>query len=111
MAVAQRRPAAVIPHADQGCPYPSMAFGLRGRAIGVRPPMGSVGDAYDNALCESVFATLETDRLDRPRFTTHVEARMAVFSVSEGGYTPPRRHSALAYDSPVTYERRHQAVA
>ena len=63
MAVAQRRPSAVIHHSDQGCQYTSIAFGLRCRETGVRPSMGSVGDAYDNALCESFFTTLECEQL------------------------------------------------
>ena len=56
MAVAQRRPTDVIHHSDQGCQYTSIAFGRRCRAAGIRPSIGSVGDAYDNALCESFFA-------------------------------------------------------
>src|SRR5207245_10004394 len=73
MAVAQRRPTAVIHHSDQGCQYTSVAFGKRCAEAGVRPSMGSVGDAYDNALCESFFATLECELLDRHRFRTQAE--------------------------------------
>ena len=109
MAVAQRRPRAVIHHSDQGCQYTSIAFGGRCRAVGIRPSMGSVGDAYDNALCESFFATLECELLDRQRFRTQVEARLAVFEFIEGLYNPSRRHSGLGYLSPVQYERRAMA--
>jgi len=73
--------------------------------MGVRPSMGSVGDAYDNALCESFFATLECELLDRTRFKTQIEARLAVFEFIEGWYNPHRRHSALNYLSPINYER------
>ena len=69
--------------------------------------MGSVGDAYDNAMCESFFATLECELLDRSRFKTQAEARMAVFEFIEGFYNPRRRHSSIGYLSPVEYERRH----
>jgi putative transposase len=106
MAVGQRRPTQVIHHSDQGCQYTSLAFGRRCEDAGVRPSMGSVGDAYDNALCESFFATLECELLDRRRFATQVEARLAVFDFIEGWYNPHRRHSALAYLSPLAYERR-----
>ena len=75
--------------------------------MGVRPSTGSVGDAYDNAMCESFFATLECELLDRHRFKTQVEARLAVFEFIEGWYNPHRRHSALAYQSPINYERSH----
>jgi putative transposase len=105
MALAQRRPTDVIHHSDQGCQYTSVAFGKRCREAGVRPSMGSVGDAYDNAMCESFFATLECELLDRQRFRTQGEARLAVFDYIEGWYNPHRRHSALAYLSPLGYER------
>ena len=84
MALAQRRPAGVIHHSDQGTQYTSIAFGMRCREAGVRPSMGSVGDCFDNAMCESFFATLECELLDRRRFRTQVEARMAVFEFIEG---------------------------
>jgi putative transposase len=106
MALWQRRPREVIHHSDQGTQYTSIAFGSRCREAGVRPSMGSVGDAYDNALCESFFATLECELLDRRRFRTQAEARMAVFEFLEGFYNPQRRHSALGYLSPINYERR-----
>jgi putative transposase len=64
--------------------------------------MGSVGDAHDNALCESFFASLECELLDRRRFRSQPEARIAVFTFIEGWYNPHRRHSALGYLSPVT---------
>ena len=105
MALAQRRPTNVIHHSDQGCQYTSLAFGKRCELMGVRPSMGSVGDAYDNAMCESFFATLECELLERHRFPTQAAARLAVFEYIEGWYNPHRRHSALDYRSPVNYER------
>jgi len=110
MAVAQRRPTDVIHHSDQGCQYTSLAFGKRCREAGVRPSMGSVGDAYDNAMCESFFATLECELLDRRRFRTQAEARLAIFDFIEGWYNPRRRHSALDYLSPLAYERQGAAA-
>jgi putative transposase len=109
MAIWQRRPKAVIHHSDQGCQYTSIAFGLRCREAGVRPSMGSVADCYDNAMCESFFATLECELLDRRRFRTQAEARMAVFDFIEGWYNPHRRHSSLDYASPIEYERKKAA--
>jgi putative transposase len=105
MAVGQRTPTDVIHHSDQGCQYTSYAFGKRCREAGIRPSMGSVGDAYDNAMCESFFATLECELLDRRSFKNQAEARMAVFEFIEGWYNPHRRHSALGYLSPARYER------
>jgi len=106
MAIGQRKPKNVIHHSDQGSQYTSIAFGLRCKEAGVRPSMGSVGDAYDNAMCESFFATLECELLDRRKFQTKAEARMAIFEFIEGWYNPARRHSALGYQSPIAYERR-----
>lgn len=106
MALGQRGPEDVIHHSDQGCQYTSIIFGKRCEEAGVRPSMGSVGDAYDNALAESFFATLECELLDRCRFRNHAEARMAIFDFIEGWYNPHRRHSAIGYDSPVNYEKR-----
>ena len=70
--------------------------------------MGSVGDCFDNAMCESFFATLECELLNRGPFKTQVEARMALFDFIEGFYNPHRRHSALGYLSPIEYERIHR---
>lgn len=110
MAVKRRQPTNVIHHSDQGCQYTSIAFGQRCREAGVRPSMGSVGDAYDNAMCESFFATLECELLDRRRFVAPHEAHPAVFDFIEGFYNSKRRHSALGYESPIDYEKKH-AVA
>jgi len=77
----------------------------------VRPSMGSVGDAYDNAMCESFFATLECELLARSRFTTQAEARRAVFGFIEGFYNRRRRHSSIGYLSPIDYEHRHHTTA
>ena len=107
MALGRRRPENVIHHSDQGSQYTSIAFGTRCRQAGVRPSMGSVGDCYDNALCESFFATLECELLDRHRFRTQGEARMAVFEFIEAWYNPRRRHSSIGYLSPINYERKH----
>jgi len=106
MALWRRRPIDVIHHSDQGSQYTSLAFGKRCRQAGVRPSMGSVGDAYDNAMAESFFATLECELLDRRRFKTHAEARIAIFEFIEGFYNPRRRHSSLGYLSPATFETR-----
>ncbi len=105
MAVTQRKPSSVIHHSDQGSQYTSVAFGLRCKEMGVRPSMGSVGDCFDNAMCESFFATLECELLDRRKFKTRAEARVACFEFIEGWYNPSRRHSALGYKSPINYER------
>lgn len=110
MAVWQRHPRDVIHHSDHGCQYTALAFGQRCREAGVRPSRGSVGDCFDNALCESFFATLECELLDRCHFRTPEEARRAVFEFIEGWYNPQRRHSSIGYHSPMDYERRFHST-
>jgi putative transposase len=107
MAIGQRRAKGVVHHSDHGTQYTSIEFGLRCKEAKVRPSMGTVGDAYDNAMCESFFATLECELLARRRFETKAEARMAIFEFIEGWYNPTRRHSGLGRISPVEFERRH----
>ena len=108
MALWNRRPTTgLVHHSDHGSQYTSLAFGRRCREAGIAVSMGSVGDCYDNALAESFFATLECELVDRSRWRTHAEARMAVFDFIEAFYNPRRRHSALGYVSPTEYERRH----
>jgi putative transposase len=109
MALHQRHPRNVVHHSDQGRQYTSFAFGQRCSDAGIRRSMGTVGDAYDNALCESFFGTLECELINRRSFRSHAEARMAVFRYIEGWYNPRRRHSGLRYLSPINYEKQHSA--
>lgn len=105
MAIEQRRPHHVVHHSDQGSQYTSLAFGQRCEKMKVRPSMGSVGDAYDNAMAESFFASLECELINRRTFKTKVEARLAIFTWIEAWYNPLRRHSAINYQSPMEFER------
>ena len=105
MALLTRKPASVIRHSDQGSQYTSVAFGQRCKQMKVRPSMGTVGDAYDNAMAESFFATLECELIDRRVWKTQTEARLAVFTWIEAWYNPHRRHSSLGQMSPNNFER------
>jgi len=107
MAVWNRRPAAgVVHHSDRGAQYTSLTFSRRCRDAGLTPSMGSIGDAYDNALAEAFFASLEAELLMRHRFATRKAARLALFDYIEAFYNSHRRHSALGYLSPAQFERR-----
>jgi len=106
MALWRRRPGGnLVHHADQGCQYTSLTFGRRLGEASIAASMGSIGDCFDNALCESFFATLECELLDRSSFPTRNDARLAVFDFIEGFYNSHRRHSALGYLSPAEFER------
>lgn len=111
MALAQRRHKDVIHHSDRGVQYTSVAFTNRCSEMGVRRSMGSSGNAYDNAMCESFFATLKRELLTNRKFKTPTEARSAIFEFIEGWYNPRRRHSALNYLSPSAFERSASLVA
>ena len=84
--------------------YTSIAFGKRCKEMGVRPSMGTVGNAYDNAMAERVLASLECELIERRSFKTKTEARLAVFTWIEAWYNPRRRHSAHGRISPVNFE-------
>jgi putative transposase len=107
MALLTRKPHGVIHHSDQGSQYTSVEFGRRCELMGVKPSMGSVGDAYDNAMAESFFASLECELIDRRVWESFAQARMEIFTWIEGWYNPRRRHSGLGQKSPVNFERAH----
>ena len=111
MALEQRKPDRVIHHSDQGCQYTSIAFGKRCIDAQVRPSMGSVGDCYDNAMCESFFATFECEFLDRNWLPNHRVARYKIFDFIEGWYNPHRRHSSIGHLSPMKFERSHHHIS
>ena len=113
MATWRRRPPAgqAIFHSDHGSQYTSWAFGRRLRAAGVLGSMGSIGDAYDNAMAESFFSTLQRELLDQHRWQTRRQLALAVFEWIEGWYNPRRRHSSIGNLSPIDYEARFKSAA
>lgn len=102
--VAARQPVRPIAHSDHGSQYTSWAFGRRLRAAGLLGSMGSIGDAYGNALCESFFHTLQLELLDEHHWHTRRELAQAVFEWIETWYNASRRHSSIEMLSPVAYE-------
>lgn len=111
MAVHNRQPSGVIHHSDQGSQYTSIAFSKRCEGAGVQLSIGSVGDCYDNAMCESFNAILECELLVKHKFRTQREAALAVFDFIEGFYNPRRRHTSIGNISPMQFERRHMSQA
>jgi putative transposase len=106
MAVWRRQPPTgqTIAHSDHGSQYTSWAFGRRLRAAGLLGSMGSIGDAYDNALCESFFHTLQLELLDEHHWTSRRQLAQAIFEWIETWYNQSRRHSSIHMLSPVNYE-------
>ena len=113
MALWRRRPpeGQTVHHSDHGSQYTSWAFGRRLRAAGLLGSMGSIGDAYDNALAESFFSTLQRELLDEKRWQSREELALAVFEWIEGWYNPRRRHTNIGSLSPIDYETLHHPAA
>ena len=113
MARWRRRPAPgqTVLHSDRGTQYTSWAFGHRLRDAGLLGSMGRVGSAYDNAMMESFFSTLQRELLDRRQWQTRRELASAIFEWIEAWYNPRRRHTSIGNLSPVDYERLYTTAA
>ena len=113
MARWRRRPAPgrTVLHSDRGTQYTSWAFGHRLREAGLLGSMGRVGSAYDNAMMESFFGTLQRELFDRRQWATRKELASAIFEWIEAWYNPRRRHTSIGNLSPVDYERLFTAAA
>jgi putative transposase len=85
--------------------YVSLAFGQQARDAGIAVSMGSKGDAYDNAVAESFFATLKKELVHRQSWPSRRDLSSAVFEYIEAFYNRQRRHSTLGYLSPAEYEK------
>jgi hypothetical protein len=86
-------------------------FTKRCTKAGIEVSMGSVGDCYDNAVCETFHASLKKEKIYRQSWPTRAAARTAIFEYIEGWYNPRRRHSTLGYRSPIEYERERASIA
>jgi putative transposase len=103
----QMRAAGAIHHSDQGSQYTSFAFTRRLASEGLVGSMGTVGDALDNAMCESLIGTMKIEKLNRQPWRSVEDLRAAVFEWIETWYNRRRRHSSLGYLSPLEYESQH----
>ncbi len=112
MATRQRSTlAGLLHHSDQGAQYASNAFRAELNTKGISQSMSSKGNAYDNAVVESFFATLKTEEVENNVYQTRQQARTSIFSYLEGFYNSKRKHSSLGYLSPNDFERVHFAQA
>ncbi len=106
MAVLQRQPGAdLVHHSDRGSEYASTSYQTLLREQNIQASMSKKGDCYDNAMIESFWATLKKECPDETIFPTRNEAKTAIFEYIEIYYNRKRRHSSLAYLSPVQYEK------
>jgi transposase InsO family protein len=107
MAIANRAPErdCTVIHSDHGTQLTSWAFTQRAKESGLLPSMGSVGDAYDNAVIESFWGRMQTELLNRRRWNTRIELANAIFEYLEIFHNRQRRHSSLGWLTPTEYER------
>lgn len=110
MARIRRRPEGTVLHSDRGTQFTSWLFGTRMREAGLMGSMGKVASAYDNALMESFWGSMQIELLDRRAWSTRRELATAMFEWIEGFYNRRRRHSALGYLSPDEFETLHKSA-
>ncbi len=109
MALDRRQPAqGLIHHSDRGSQYTAGVYTKALEAAGARRSMGHVATCFDNAVAESLFATLKTELVHTRTWPTRQAARTAIYEYLEVFYNRRRRHSSLGYLSPTEYERRYQ---
>jgi putative transposase len=109
-AVALRRPAGTVVHSDRGSQFRSHAYVHALRTNGLRGSMGRVGACADNAAMESYFALLQKDVLNRKRWTTREERRLAIITWIEKTYHRRRRQDRLGRLTPIEFETLHKAA-
>jgi transposase InsO family protein len=106
MAINNRTPSpGTVIHSDHGSQFTSWAFSERVRQAGLVPSMGTVGDAFDNALIEAFWARLQTELLNRKKWKTRIELSTALFDYLEIFHNRNRRHSALGMLTPIEFEK------
>ena len=101
------RKAPTLHHSDRGVQYTSLAYQEMLAAARIQPSMSRVAQPYDNAVMESFFATLKTERLHTERYATHRQAEAALFEYIESFYNVTRHHSTNGGKSPNARERAH----
>ena len=110
-AVALRKPAGtLVIHSDRGSQFRSHAFVRTLRTHGLTGSMGRVGACGDNAAMESFFALLQKNVLDRQRWSTREQLRLAIITWIERTYHRRRRQRRLGRLTPIEYETINQAA-
>jgi putative transposase len=106
MAIWRRgKPDELLHHSDQGSQYTSDSFQRMLADLGIKCSLSRRGECHDNAVMESFYGSMKTEKLYREKYRTRAEARAAVFNYIEGFYNPHRRHSTLGNISPAAFEQ------
>jgi putative transposase len=104
------RSAATLHHSDRGCQYASAAYRNELAQHGIECSMSRRANCWDNAPVESFFSTLKRELVQRSPWQTRAQARADVFDYIEVFYNRQRRHSALNYESPSSFEAQFTAA-
>ena len=104
MAVQRRGPVKTIVHSDRGSQFRSKKYVKALKRAGLRGSMGRVGACADNAAMESFFSLLQKNVLDRKRWATREELRLAIVTWIERTYHRRRRQAALGRLTPIEFE-------
>jgi len=111
MALAKRKPApGLLHHSDRGSQYAGNPYQTKLAEFDIACSMSRVGNCYDNAVMESLWASFKTECVYQRRFVTKQQARDAIFEWIEVWYNRKRRHSSLGYISPQNYEHRYHST-
>jgi putative transposase len=111
-AIQNRKPApGLIHHSDRGSQYASGDFQKLLKDHHIVPSMSGAGNCYDNAVMESFFHSLKTERVHHRRYATRAEARSDLFHYIEVFDNRRRRHSSIGYQSPLGFERKMALAA
>jgi putative transposase len=104
-------PAGLIHHSDRGSQYCSDDYRRLLQSHSLTASMSGKGNCYDNAMVETVFKTTKSELIWRASYETRACAKSALGQYIDGFYNPRRRHSALGYQSPITFEAQRHEVS
>ena len=96
--------AGCVVHSDRGSQFRSRKFVLALSRHDMVGSMGRVGAAGDNAAMESFFSLLQKNVLDRRRWNTREELRIAIITWIERTYHRRRRQAGLGRLTPIEFE-------
>ena len=104
MAISRRNPSGTVIHSDRGSLFRSKKFVRALSDAGLLGSMGRVGACADNAAMESFFALLQKNVLNRRRWASREQLRLAIVHWIEGAYHRKRRQRGLGKLTPIEYE-------
>lgn len=100
----------LLHHSDQGSRYTSESFQRMLKDLGIKCSLSRRGECHDNAVMESFYGSMKTEKLYREQYKKMQEAKAAVFDYIEGFYNPHRRHSTLGKSAQLLLKNRRYVL-